>query len=64
MIDKARYRPSAPRWFNKVLRCALGTFLRLRFRIRPVGTEVFKHLKPPYVVVPTHHGVLDPFMVG
>lgn len=61
---KVRYRPQAPRWFNMVLRWLLGTFLIQRFKIRPVGVDVFKRIKPPYVVIPTHHGILDPFMVG
>ncbi len=64
MIDKARYRPRAPRWFNRVLRHTFGLFLKRRFRIRAVGSELFKAIKPPYVVVPTHQGTLDPFMVG
>lgn len=64
MTNKARYRPSAPRWFNRLLRWVLGTYLGKHFRIHRVGTDLFKRLKPPYVVVPTHHGVLDPFMVG
>lgn len=63
-MEKNRYKPQAPRWFNLVLRWLLGTFLRYRFRIRPVGEAVFKQIKPPYVVIPTHHGILDPFMVG
>ncbi|MBN2873619.1 MAG: 1-acyl-sn-glycerol-3-phosphate acyltransferase [Spirochaetales bacterium] len=64
MINKTRYRPKAPRWFNTLLRYSFGYWLKLRFRIRPTGTELFKRIRPPYVIVPTHHGVLDPFMVG
>jgi 1-acyl-sn-glycerol-3-phosphate acyltransferase len=64
MINKTRYVPHAPFWFITVLRYTIGLGLKLRFRIRPVGTEIFKRIRPPYVIVPTHHGVLDPFMVG
>jgi len=64
MTDTTRYTPRAPRWFNLVLRWLAGAFLKWRFRIQPVGLEVFKRIKPPYVIVPTHHGILDPFMVG
>jgi len=64
MIDKARYRPRAPRWFNILLRYTFGRYLRLRYRIKPTGLEDLKALRPPYVIVPTHHGVLDPFMVS
>ncbi len=64
MTDKARYRPKAPRWFNALLRHTFGRYLILRFAIRPKGLEVLQALRPPYVLVPTHHGVLDPFMVG
>lgn len=64
MIDKTRYRPHAPRWFNRILRHTFGLFLKHRFRIRAVGSQLFKSVKPPYVIVPTHQGTLDPFMVG
>ncbi|MBU0927713.1 MAG: 1-acyl-sn-glycerol-3-phosphate acyltransferase [Spirochaetes bacterium] len=64
MIDKARYRPRAPRWFNIVLRYTLGGYLKRRYRIRAVGADVFKTLRPPYVLIPTHHGTLDPFMIS
>jgi 1-acyl-sn-glycerol-3-phosphate acyltransferase len=64
MTGKARYKPRAPQWFNTVLRYTLGAWLRHHFRIRASGTELFKRIRPPYVVVPTHHGILDPFMVG
>lgn len=64
MGNKKRYVPKAPRWFNILLRYSLGVWLKGRFRIRAQGQELFKGLKPPYVIVPTHHGILDPFMVG
>lgn len=64
MIDKARYRPKAPRWFNRLLRNTFGRYLRNRFAIRATGLHELKAINPPYVLIPTHHGVLDPFMVG
>jgi len=64
MIHKTRYTPRAPRWFNALLRMTLGVWLKNRFRIRATGLDVFKQIHPPYVVVPTHQGVLDPFMVN
>ncbi len=64
MIDKKRYRPRTLRWFNRVLRWSLGGFVAHHFRIRAVGRELWKSVKPPFVLIPTHHGNLDPFMVN
>lgn len=64
MIHKARYRPRTASGFNRLLRWTLGRSLVLRFRIKAKGDELFKTLHPPYILVPTHHGNLDPFMVN
>ncbi|HAE20912.1 MAG TPA: hypothetical protein DCG47_01120 [Spirochaetaceae bacterium] len=60
----ARYRPYNLRWFNRVLRWCFGSYLRLFFRIKPIGTELFNGIKGPFVLIPNHQGILDPFMVG
>ncbi len=64
MDVRTRYRPRNPLWFNRLLRWFYGAWLRAAYRITPVGTELFDRLKPPYVVIPNHVSVLDPFMVG
>ncbi|PKL23079.1 MAG: hypothetical protein CVV47_16350 [Spirochaetae bacterium HGW-Spirochaetae-3] len=64
MIEKARYKPRAPRWFNFLLRHTFSAFLKRWFRIRSASAGVFSRVKPPYVLIPTHHGTLDPFMVS
>lgn len=64
MGNKIRYTPRAPRWFNTLLRHTFGAWLRHHFRMRAKGQDLFKRLKPPYVLIPTHHGIMDPFMVG
>lgn len=64
MNTKTSYRPRTARGFNRLLRWTLGRILVLRFRVRPKGTELFKKLRPPFILVPTHHGILDPFMVN
>jgi len=64
MIEKARYRPRAPRWFNYLLRFTFAAFLKRAFRIHAVGAGILRKTKPPYVLIPTHHGTLDPFMIS
>ena len=64
MIDKKRYRPRTLRWFNIVLRGSVGAFVAHYFRIKPVNRELWKSIKPPFVLIPTHQGNLDPFMVN
>jgi 1-acyl-sn-glycerol-3-phosphate acyltransferase len=62
--DKNAYRPGNPRWFNRILRATYGIYLRVMYRIKTVNTEVFSELRPPYVIVPNHVCLVDPFMIG
>lgn len=62
-VNKA-YLPGNPRWFNRLLHITYGVYLRLMYRIRLVNTDIFKTLRPPYVIVPNHVSLIDPFMVG
>ncbi len=64
MKHKITYTPRAPRWFNTLLRMTIGAWLRYYFRISATGLDVFKRIRPPFVVVPTHMGILDPFMTN
>ncbi len=58
------YTPGNPRWFNLLLALVYGKYLRTMYRIRLVNSEVLKTLRPPYVIVPNHSCMVDPFMVG
>lgn len=58
------YTPGNPRWFNRLLHWTYGVYLRAMYRIRVVNGEVFRTLRPPYVIVPNHACLVDPFMVG
>lgn len=62
--SKSAYRPENPRWFNRILRGTYGMYLRVMYRIRAVNTEIFSELRPPYVIVPNHVTMVDPFMIG
>jgi len=58
------YRPYNPRWFNLILRHTVGFYLKVRYRIRTQGTELFDTLSPPYVILPNHVAMIDPLMVA
>ena len=58
------YTPGNPRWFNRLLHWTYGVYLRLMYRIRIVNADIFTTLRPPYVIVPNHLSLVDPFMIG
>jgi len=64
MKIRSRYRPYNIRWFHLVVDLFYGTYLRTRYRMRAVGNEVFKRVRGPYVLVPIHQSLLDPFFVS
>jgi 1-acyl-sn-glycerol-3-phosphate acyltransferase len=50
--------------FNLLLKATLGVFLKLFFRVESRGREIFKKLRPPYLLIASHGSALDPFLVG
>lgn len=50
--------------FNRVLRATLGIWLRVHYRITTENQELIDGLKPPYLLLPNHASVMDPFMVN
>lgn len=63
-MNTHKYRPRAQKWFNIMLRYSYGLYLRYYFKISARGLGQIKALSPPYVLVPNHMGMLDPFMVN
>lgn len=63
-MTKNNYKPRAQKWFNFLLRYTYGIYLKTYFKISTTGLKEIKALKPPYVIVPNHMGVLDPFIVN
>ncbi|MBN1243578.1 MAG: 1-acyl-sn-glycerol-3-phosphate acyltransferase [Spirochaetales bacterium] len=64
MPSRSRYTPNNYRFFNRLLRITFGAWLKRAYNLEVVGLEVFRRVRPPYVVVPTHAAMLDPFLVG
>lgn len=64
MSKKIRYQPHNPRWFNRILHWTYGLWLRKNYKVQTVGSEIFKDIRPPYVLVPNHVSSFDPFLVG
>lgn len=64
MRGERRYVPRNSRAFNKLIKLFYGTWLRIVYRVRSRGDELFSALKPPYVIVGNHVTTRDPFIVG
>lgn len=50
--------------FNRFLRLTLGPWIARAFNAQPENIGVVRRLRPPYVVVPNHSCVWDPFLVN
>jgi 1-acyl-sn-glycerol-3-phosphate acyltransferase len=64
MILKRRYHPRNFKFFTWLIRHTYGLWLRWRYRITAINTELFKTLKPPFIVVGNHTTLLDPFIAN
>lgn len=49
-------------FFYVLLRLTLGIYLRLRFRLRFENRQIFKTVKPPFLILPNHANLFDPFL--
>jgi 1-acyl-sn-glycerol-3-phosphate acyltransferase len=52
------------RWGYRILRLAIGSFLKSRYRLSSENRRVFRTIKPPYLVLPNHGSFWDPFFVS
>lgn len=59
---KRRIRTSSG--FTRILKLIVGTYMKVKFKARAVNTELFRSVRPPFVVLPNHSCVLDPFMIN
>lgn len=64
MIQARRYHPTNSMWFTWLLRHTYGLWLKRAYRITAFNTELFKTLKPPFIVVGNHTTLLDPFIAN
>lgn len=51
-------------YFNKFLRYTFGIYLKKRFNIVVENHSLIRRLKPPYLVLPNHFSIWDPFIVN
>lgn len=58
------YKPLNYRWFNRLIKWSFGLWLRRAYRVEAVGAELFKDLRPPYVLVSNHLTTRDPFLLS
>jgi 1-acyl-sn-glycerol-3-phosphate acyltransferase len=64
MILNRRYTPTNFRFFTGLLRFTYGNWLKSRYRITAINTQLFKELKPPFLLVGNHTTILDPFIAN
>ncbi|HOE98521.1 MAG TPA: hypothetical protein PK940_01800, partial [Rectinema sp.] len=64
MILNRRYSPTNFRFFTGLLRFTYGNWLKSRYRITAINTQLFKELKPPFLLVGNHTTILDPFIAN
>jgi 1-acyl-sn-glycerol-3-phosphate acyltransferase/DNA-directed RNA polymerase subunit RPC12/RpoP len=64
MILKRRYHPTNFKFFTWLLRHTYGLWLRWTYRITAINVELFKTVKPPFVMVGNHTTLLDPFIAN
>lgn len=64
MSTKISYQPHNPRWFNRVLHWTYGLWLRKNYNVHTAGSDIFKTIRPPYIIIPNHVSSFDPFIVG
>ncbi|TVQ25005.1 MAG: 1-acyl-sn-glycerol-3-phosphate acyltransferase [Spirochaetaceae bacterium] len=61
---RARRRIAASKLFHRFLRATFGNYLTTRYGARSENAEFLRQLRPPYLVLPNHTSVLDPFFVN
>jgi len=59
-----RRRIGASRALNRILRATLAPFMTNRYSVRAENADLLKRLRPPYLVLPNHTSVWDPFFVN
>ncbi|MBP7263969.1 MAG: 1-acyl-sn-glycerol-3-phosphate acyltransferase [Spirochaetia bacterium] len=64
MEARTHYTPYNLRWFNKILRWFYGSYLRSWYRMKAIGADMVADIKGPYVLIPNHQSLLDPFMIS
>lgn len=63
-VEKRRYSPSNPKWFNFILRWTFGEWLLRAYDVEARGLELFDGLRPPYVIVGNHVTTRDVFLIS
>lgn len=64
MISARRYRPTNTRFFTWLLRHTYAAYIASAYRARGLGLDIFKTLKPPFILVGNHSTLLDPFLTN
>ncbi|MFW6212580.1 MAG: lysophospholipid acyltransferase family protein [Spirochaetota bacterium] len=60
----AKRRIRSFKWFWRALRSVAAPYLRKKFRVHAENSELVQRMRPPYLILPNHSSVIDPFFVG
>ena len=61
---RARRRIGASRALHRFLRALIAPWLRYTFRVKVENQELIDRIRPPYLIMPNHTSVWDPFMIN
>ena len=64
MISAGRYHPTNSKLFTWLVRHSYCVWLKSAYNARAIGLDLFKTLKPPFILVGNHSTLLDPFLTN
>ncbi|TVQ26208.1 MAG: 1-acyl-sn-glycerol-3-phosphate acyltransferase [Spirochaetaceae bacterium] len=59
-----RRETRAYRWLHDIVRPCIRVPMQWYYRIRPENTDIFRRVRPPYIVIPNHVMTWDPLLVS
>jgi 1-acyl-sn-glycerol-3-phosphate acyltransferase len=59
-----RLRIQTHHWFINLINCTVGLLLRGKYDLHAENSEVLSDVKPPYILLPTHANLWDPFFLN
>ncbi|HPS44070.1 MAG TPA: hypothetical protein PK542_06250, partial [Treponemataceae bacterium] len=61
MAEKLRIQTH--HWFTTLINCTVGLLLRGKYDLHAENSKVLSDVKPPYILLPTHANLWDPFFL-
>lgn len=64
MTSARRYRPTNTRFFTWLVRHTYAACIARAYGVQGIGLDIFKTIKPPFILVGNHSTLLDPFLTN